>query len=141
LYKRRVDLEILARVKYKSNYPDIWKSDSKLGKFVFVNHINRENVGKINKYDVDLNDGFSIKPKMKRHRNDTDNDQSWYYLGIFGQIGFSIAIPIVIGLLIGSKLDAYFHTYPKMTLALLLVGIVISVAGFVGAIRKVLKNA
>jgi predicted F0F1-ATPase subunit len=105
-----------------------------------VNQTKRENGDQIQRFDININHGFQIKPKNKSQNHDVDDDKSWYYLGIFGQIGFSIALPIVICLIIGSKMDQYFNTYPRMTLGFLLFGIVISVVGFVSTIIKVSKD-
>lgn len=67
-------------------------------------------------------------------------DASWYYLGIVGQIGFSIAIPIAGGALLGSYLDTQWHTYPRATLGLLLFGVFLSFVTFYRTIKSVLEK-
>lgn len=67
-------------------------------------------------------------------------ENSWMYLQYFGQIGFAITVPIVIGALIGSSLDARFGSRPKMTLIGLFGGIIISWIGFFQMIRDLLKK-
>lgn len=46
-----------------------------------------------------------------------------YFLAQASEIGFSIAIPIALGVLGGVWLDKQWGTHPKATLSLLLVGI------------------
>lgn len=50
----------------------------------------------------------------------------WYYLGLIGEIGFAIAIPITGGGLLGVMIDRMWSTAPKATLSLLFLGVVIS---------------
>ncbi|MBI4067178.1 AtpZ/AtpI family protein [Candidatus Gottesmanbacteria bacterium] len=47
-------------------------------------------------------------------------------LSIASQLGFSIAIPLVGGALLGSFLDSKFDTAPKLTLSLIFFGLFIS---------------
>ncbi|HUD19635.1 MAG TPA: AtpZ/AtpI family protein [Patescibacteria group bacterium] len=75
-------------------------------------------------------------PKKKR-KEDTG---AWFYLGFVGQIGYAIALPIVGGGLLGAYIDRRLSTYPKATLLLLFVGIVISVVGFIQTIRELLNQ-
>ncbi len=62
------------------------------------------------------------------------------YLGIVGQIGYTIAIPLVIGTLGGVFIDKSLGTRPIITLAGLALGAVISVIGFSRTIRELLQN-
>ncbi len=50
----------------------------------------------------------------------------WYYLGLIGEIGFAIAVPIAGGGLLGVVIDRAWSTTPKATLSLLFLGVVIS---------------
>lgn len=54
------------------------------------------------------------------------NPAPWYYLGLIGEIGFAIAIPIAGGGLLGVVIDRIWSTSPKATLSLLFLGVVIS---------------
>jgi predicted F0F1-ATPase subunit len=64
---------------------------------------------------------------------------SWYYLGLVGDIGFTIAIPIALGAIVGNYIDRHLATYPNITLFLLVLGIVISVVGFIKKIQELIK--
>jgi ATP synthase protein I len=78
------------------------------------------------------------KPFNKQKIN--QSRESWIVLGYVGQIGFTVAIPIVIGAVAGSRLDVYSHSYPKFTLGLLILGIIVSLIGFVGTIVDIIKD-
>lgn len=65
---------------------------------------------------------FSETSKKKRGAP----SDSWYYLGLIGEIGFAIAIPIAGGGLLGVVIDRTWSTSPKATLSLLFLGVVIS---------------
>lgn len=71
-------------------------------------------------------------------RRKTDN--SWYYMGLVGQIGYAIALPIAGGGLLGGYIDKRLSTYPKATLLLLFIGFVISIAGFIQTIRELMRQ-
>jgi len=47
--------------------------------------------------------------------------------------GFSIAVPVLVGVAIGIKLDGWLHTAPIFTLLLMLLGVA---AGVWGMIRR-----
>lgn len=76
------------------------------------------------------------KKKVDSHKQDS----SWYYLGAVGQIGFAIAIPIAGGAFLGSYLDRSWGTYPKLTLGLLILGILVSGLSFYKTVQELLKN-
>jgi len=58
-------------------------------------------------------------------------------LGIFGQIGFIIAIPVAIFAYFGHKLDLKFHTSPLFLLAGMGLSLFISSLGIYGMIKKI----
>ncbi len=68
------------------------------------------------------------------------NADTWYYVGYIGQIGFAIAIPIAGGALLGAYLDKIFLTYPKASLSFLLLGIAVSIIGFIRTIQEIIKE-
>lgn len=72
------------------------------------------------------------KPKKENH--------AWFYLGLVGNIGYTVALPIAGGAILGSFLDNKLSTYPKLTLSLLLLGTVISVIGFIQTIRDIIQG-
>lgn len=68
------------------------------------------------------------RPKMK---------DTWLYLGLVGDMGFAIALPIAGGAFLGSYLDRKLSTYPKATLLLIVVGILISISGLIRILRDI----
>lgn len=64
----------------------------------------------------------------------------WYYLGLVGQIGFAIALPIVAGGVGGVYIDTWLGTRPLVTLLLLLIGVAVSFIGFFSVIKEVSHN-
>ena len=80
--------------------------------------------------------------KEKPHRNDPfqkiiaqkearkleakrDNRSVWYGLGLFGMVGWSIAAPTTLGVLLGIWLDNNYEEGFSWTLSLLLAGLMI----------------
>lgn len=61
-------------------------------------------------------------------------------LGLASELGFSIAIPIGLGVLLGSWLDKKLGTAPAFTIALLLLGVVIGMASLINIVRKTTKK-
>lgn len=78
--------------------------------------------------------------QKERIVNTRSQDTSWYYLGMVGQIGFAIAIPIAGGAFLGSYLDRTWGVYPKMTLGLLVFGIMLSGVNFYKTVQEILKK-
>lgn len=76
------------------------------------------------------------KPKEIKKKT-SGRDKSWYYLGLIGEVGFSIALPIVGGALLGKFLDQKFLIYPKATLSLLVLGIFVSIANLINLVKRI----
>ena len=92
----------------------------------------------VEKYDITLSGGLSsAKPKKEVKRK---TQSYWWYMGLVGQIGYTIAIPLVAGVLVGAFIDRTIQTRPWATLAGLGLGSVISVLGFVRTIREAIKK-
>lgn len=91
-------------------------------------------------YDVILEDvETGIRPrKVKAIEKKTSRSGGWEYAGIAGQIGFEIALPMVLGLIIGTKLDDRWGTRPKVTLILFSLGLVLSCTSLIRIVREVL---
>lgn len=60
--------------------------------------------------------------KLKARRRPTS---IWFGLGLFGVIGWSVAIPTLLGILIGAWIDSNWPSQFSWTLMLLLLGIVL----------------
>jgi hypothetical protein len=90
-------------------------------------------------YDLLIDEDKVItRKKTVRMVKGTSHDSPWYFLGLVGQLGYSIALPIAGGAILGRIVDDKFGTYPRATLSLLLLGIVIAGIGFYTTIREVL---
>ncbi len=94
-----------------------------------------------NRYEVSLFDNHFVSSRPLKKTTRTKEKSSLFYLGYVGQIGFVIAIPIAGGAGLGSYLDAKWGTYPKMTLALLCIGIVISIVNFISVIKEIITGS
>ena len=73
--------------------------------------------------------------KMKARRN--PNIGVWSGLGVTGMIGWSVAVPTILGIALGSWIDAKHWTDHSWTLALLAAGLVL---GCVNAWHWVVKE-
>lgn len=68
------------------------------------------------------------------------NGSAWYYLGLVGQIGFVVAVPIAGGALLGAAIDNRWSLYPKATLTCLIIGIIVSSVHFVRTVAEITKK-
>lgn len=57
-----------------------------------------------------------------RARGEKERDV-WFGLGMFGLVGWAVAVPTVLGVLAGLWLDRHFPGKPSWTLTLLFVGV------------------
>lgn len=53
------------------------------------------------------------------------NHSVWFSLGLFGLIGWSVAVPALLGLALGAWIDSRWPSRVSWTLTLLFVGVVI----------------
>ena len=84
-------------------------------------------------------DGMIIKPR-KADKKKGNGQSSWYYMGLVGQIGYAIALPIVGGGLLGGYIDRRLSSYPKATLLFILLGVIVSITGFIETIRELMRQ-
>lgn len=85
----------------------------------------------VEQYDITLTSGFrGAKNRPKRSKK--ESDMAWYYLGLVGQIGFVVALPIAGGAILGSLVHG--------TLIGLVVGFLISAVGFIRVIQKIMRS-
>jgi hypothetical protein len=93
----------------------------------------------VEQYDITVNTGFKgAKNRPKRRTLEADN--AWYYLGLAGQIGYVVALPIAGGAILGSFIDGKFGLYPRASLIGIVTGFVISAAGFVRVIQEIIQK-
>ena len=82
---------------------------------------------------------ISYSPRRKK-KKPGDARAAWYHLGLVGDVGFAIAIPIAGGAIIGTQVDKYFSSYPRATLALMGVGIVVAGGGFIQILKEAIRK-
>lgn len=63
----------------------------------------------------------------------------WQALGIAWELGYVIAVPIVVFALGGRMLDKHFHTSPWLLLAGILISITLSSIGLVWKFKKLMN--
>ncbi len=68
-----------------------------------------------------------IEKKVDRRLKGLHKDERslWFGLGMFGLVGWSVAIPTLIGVAVGLWLDLTFPGRPLWTLMLLVAGVII----------------
>lgn len=75
--------------------------------------------------------GKSLEKKIEREierrvRSERERDRSvWFGLGMFGLVGWSIAIPTLAGIALGMYIDSHYPSRFSWTLMLLFAGVVI----------------
>jgi ATP synthase protein I len=84
--------------------------------------------------------GDTIVSQKKDKTRKVKASETWFYLGLIGQIGYTVALPMVVGALIGQYIDSQLHTYPRATLGSLLLGVVISIVGFIQTVKDILNK-
>jgi ATP synthase protein I len=66
------------------------------------------------------------KEKRKiRARQQGDRKSIWFGLGMFGIVGWSVAIPTIIGIVIGIWIDTKWQSRFSWTLMLLFIGVIL----------------
>lgn len=95
-----------------------------------------------NHYDVILEDvETGIRPrKVKATEKRATGSAGWEYVGLAGQIGFDIALPMVLGLVAGVKLDERWGTRPRATLVLFFLGLLMSCASLIRIVRDMMHK-
>jgi ATP synthase protein I len=68
-----------------------------------------------------------VERRAERHRKaEREKDRSiWFSLGLFGLVGWSIAVPALIGVGLGLWIDARWPSRVSWTLTLLFIGVVV----------------
>jgi F0F1-type ATP synthase assembly protein I len=78
---------------------------------------------------------MSLQPQQPNIKLNT-----WGALALGGELGFLIALPLVICLLIGAFLDKKMNSFPLYILILLLVGIILTIANIYKIILPFLEK-
>ena len=92
-------------------------------------------------YDLRLREGKVEAIERKTDPNKKKKSSNFYRsIGIVSELGFVIAFPLVGGILLGTKLDQKFSSYPKLTLSLLLLGVTVSFCNLLLVMRDFLRK-
>ena len=59
----------------------------------------------------------------RKRRARGERDQVWFWLGMFGLVGWAVAVPTLAGVFLGRWLDDRFEGPASWTITLLLVGV------------------
>jgi F0F1-type ATP synthase assembly protein I len=91
-------------------------------------------------YTLDISgETAKVTPRVE-DKNKKSNELAWYYLGVAGNLGLSISIPLVLCIFLGIYLDTKLGTKPQCLLGGFVVGIVFSVLSLVHTVQAVLKE-
>ena len=90
-------------------------------------------------YDLSVNgDQTVIHPRMPKSTKGTSG--SLRYLSLAGQLGFDIAVPMVVGLIVGRWLDDMWRTAPTYTIGLFSFGCVIGCTSLIRIVQDVTRR-
>ncbi len=73
----------------------------------------------------DLSRVVGVKETRKLKEKRKSKQSMWFGLGMFGLVGWSVAIPTLLGTILGIWLDKRFPGKQSWTLTLLLIGLII----------------
>ena len=77
------------------------------------------------KYDKRFSREVNVREKRKLRARENKTDQVWFGLGMFGVVGWAVAIPTVLGVFLGVWIDLKWHSTHSWTLMLLMIGLII----------------
>ncbi len=75
--------------------------------------------------DADFPEIISKKQQRKLKARQEGERSLWFGLGMFGLVGWSVAVPTVIGAFLGVWMDRTWPGRPSWTLTLLIVGVAV----------------
>lgn len=86
-----------------------------------MNHPPRKNLKKNDEFGREIR-----KKEERRLKGRQERDKSvWFGFGMFGLIGWAVAVPTLIGIAIGIWLDTRFKSRISWTLTFLLIGVAV----------------
>lgn len=83
--------------------------------------------------------GANIAPRTRKKER-FGGRAPWYYLGLIGEVGFAIALPIAGGAVVGVVIDRTWSTTPKATLSLLFLGVIVSFISLYKTVQTIMNN-
>lgn len=78
-----------------------------------------------NEGDKQITEEIGRKADRKLKARDTRDRGVWFGLGMFGLVGWSVAVPTVLGITLGLWLDSRFPNDISWTLTCLFIGVVL----------------
>ena len=78
---------------------------------------------KDNRKDADFTGEIRIREHRKIRARKQKSDEVWFGLGTFGMVGWSVAIPTVLGIFSGIWIDRTWPSRYSWTLMLLVIGL------------------
>ncbi len=68
---------------------------------------------------------IEVKQERKLHARRTKQRGTWFGLGMMGTIGWSVVVPTLLGVALGSWIDAHWSSPISWTLVLLIAGLLV----------------
>ena len=78
--------------------------------------------------EPDFDAKIAAQVARKRKAQNAGTQSAWFGLGMFGIIGWSVAVPTLLGALLGAWWDKHHAGTPSRTLALLAAGLIVGCA-------------
>ncbi len=72
-----------------------------------------------------FSDEVEIREKRKLRARNKKTDEVWFGLGMFGVVGWAVAVPTVLGIFLGVWIDLKWPTAYSWTLMLLMIGLIV----------------
>ncbi len=70
-----------------------------------------------------LGDEIGRRAARKQRARNRRAHSAWFGLGMFGLVGWSVAIPTIIGITLGLSMDAHWPSRHSWTLTMLIIGV------------------
>ena len=67
----------------------------------------------------------NVREKRKLRARDRKTDEVWFGLGMFGVVGWAVAVPTVLGIFLGVWIDLKWPATYSWTLMLLMIGLIV----------------
>lgn len=75
--------------------------------------------------EQDFSERIGEKAERKRYARRTRDERIWYGLGLFGLVGWSVAVPTLLGLALGVWIDTRWPGPISWTLTLMIAGLLL----------------
>ncbi|MGD8743386.1 MAG: AtpZ/AtpI family protein [Granulosicoccaceae bacterium] len=72
-----------------------------------------------------LSDEIGRRAERKQRAREQNKHTAWFGLGMFGLVGWSVAIPTLLGIALGLWLDARWPGRVSWTLTFLIIGVIL----------------